>query len=80
MRIVITLRSDSNGNVVLNKLYTMTQLQASFSVNNVALVNGRPKLINLKEILQAFVGHIAMEVVIRRTRFELAKHANAPTS
>ena len=51
MRIVITLRSDSNGNVVLNKLYKMTQLQASFSVNNVALVNGRPKLLNLKEIL-----------------------------
>ena len=72
MRIVITLRSDSNGNVVLNKLYKMTQLQASFSVNNVALVNGRPKLLNLKEILQAFVDH-RHEVVIRRTRFELGK-------
>lgn len=72
MRIVIKLKSDANANVVLNKLYKMTQMQASFSVNNVALVNGRPKTLNLKEILQAFVGH-RHEVVIRRTKFELRK-------
>jgi DNA gyrase subunit A len=72
MRIVIKLRSDANANVVLNKLYKMTQMQASFSVNNVALVNGRPKTLNLKEILESFVAH-RHEVVIRRTRFELGK-------
>lgn len=72
MRIVIRLKSDANANVVLNKLYKMTQMQASFSVNNVALVNGRPKLLNLKEILQAFIEH-RHEVVIRRTKFELRK-------
>lgn len=72
MRIVIKLKSDANANVVLNKLYKMTQMQASFSVNNVALVNGRPKLLNLKEILQAFIDH-RHEVVIRRTKFELRK-------
>lgn len=73
MRIVIQLRSDANANVMLNKLYKMTQLQSSFSVNNVALVNGRPKLLNLKEILQEFLKH-RHEVVIRRTKFELAKN------
>lgn len=72
MRIVIKLKSDANANVVLNKLYKMTQMQASFSVNNVALVNGRPQTLNLKEILQAFVDH-RHEVVIRRTKFELRK-------
>ena len=72
MRIVIRLKSDANAHVVLNKLYKMTQMQASFSVNNVALVNGRPKLLNLKEILQAFIDH-RHEVVIRRTKFELGK-------
>lgn len=72
MRIVIRLKSDANANVVLNKLYKMTQMQASFSVNNVALVNGRPKLLNLKDILQAFIDH-RHEVVIRRTQFELRK-------
>jgi len=72
MRIVIKLKSDANANVVLNKLYKMTQMQASFSVNNVALVNGRPKLLNLKEILQAFIDH-RHDVVIRRTKFELRK-------
>lgn len=70
MRIVIRLKSDANANVVLNKLYKMTQLQASFSVNNVALVNGRPQLLNLKQLLEAFIDH-RHEVVIRRTRFEL---------
>ncbi|MDE6130223.1 MAG: DNA gyrase subunit A, partial [Muribaculaceae bacterium] len=72
MRIVIQLRSDANSNVVLNKLYKMTQMQASFSVNNVALVNGRPRTLNLKELLQAFIDH-RHEVVIRRTQFELRK-------
>ncbi len=72
MRIVIKLKSDANANVVLNKLYKMTQMQASFSVNNVALVHGRPKTLNLKEILSAFIDH-RHEVVIRRTRFLLGK-------
>ncbi len=64
MRIVIRLKSDANANVVLNKLYKMTQMQASFSVNNVAIVNGRPKTLNLKEILQAFIDH-RHDVVVR---------------
>ena len=72
MRIVIKLKSDANSNVVLNKLYKMTQMQASFSVNNVALVNGRPKTLNLKELISEFVAH-RHEVTIRRTRFELRK-------
>ena len=72
MRIVIKLRTDANSNVVLNKLYKMTPMQSAFSVNNVALVNGRPKLLNLKAIVQAFVDH-RHEVVVRRTRFELTK-------
>lgn len=72
MRIVIKLKSDANANVVLNKLYKMTQMQASFSVNNVALVGGRPRTLNLKEILEAFISH-RHDVVIRRTKFRLAK-------
>lgn len=72
MRIVIKLKSDANANVVLNKLYKMTQMQASFSVNNVALVHGRPKTLNLKEILEAFIDH-RHDVVTRRTQFELRK-------
>ncbi len=72
MRIVIKLKSDANANVVLNKLYKMTQMQSSFSVNNVALVNGRPKMLNLKQMLEAFIDH-RHEVVIRRTKFELRK-------
>ncbi len=72
MRIVIKLKSDANSNVVLNKLYKMSQLQASFSVNNVALVGGRPKLLNLKDLLQSFIDH-RHEVVIRRTKFDLAE-------
>ena len=72
MRIVIKLKSDANANVVLNKLYKMTQLQASFSVNNVALVGGRPRTLNLKELLEAFVEH-RHEVVIRRTKYRLSK-------
>ena len=72
MHIAIDIKRDANAKVILNKLYKMTQLQTSFSVNNVALVNGRPKTLNLKELLQAFVEH-RHEVVIRRTRFELKK-------
>lgn len=72
MRIVIKLKSDANANVVLNKLYKMTQMQASFSVNNVALVNGRPQTLNLKQILEQFVLH-RRDVVTRRTRYELRK-------
>lgn len=72
MRIVIELKKDANANVLLNKLYKMSQLQSAFSVNNVALVDGVPKLLNLKQILQAFVAH-RHEVVIRRSRFRLKK-------
>ena len=72
MRIVIKLRADANSSVVLNKLYKMTQMQASFAVNNVALVHGRPKTLSLKELLQAFIDH-RHEVVIRRTKFRLGK-------
>jgi DNA gyrase subunit A len=72
MRIVIKLKSDANANVLLNKLYKMTQMQASFSVNNVALVDGRPRTLNLKELLETFVAH-RHEVVIRRTKFRLGK-------
>lgn len=72
MRILIKLKSDANANVVLNKLYKMTALQSSFSVNNVALVNGRPRTLNLKDLLEAFVDH-RHDVVIRRTKYELRK-------
>ncbi len=72
MRIVIKLKSDANANIVLNKLYKMTQMQASFSVNNVALVNGRPQTLNIKQLLQAFVDH-RHDVVIRRSKFLLSK-------
>ena len=72
MHIAIDIKREANANIVLNKLYKMTQLQTSFSVNNVALVNGRPRTLNLKELLQAFVEH-RHEVVIRRTRYELKK-------
>lgn len=72
IKIDIDLKRDANSKVVLTKLYKMTALQTSFSVNNVALVNGRPKTLNLKELLRAFVDH-RHEVVIRRTKFELRK-------
>ncbi|MCM1164047.1 MAG: DNA gyrase subunit A [Muribaculaceae bacterium] len=72
MRILIKLKSDANANVVLNKLYKMTQMQASFSVNNVALVNGRPRTLNLRDLIKEFVDH-RHEVVVRRTRYELKK-------
>ncbi len=72
MRIVVTLKSDANANVVLNKLYKLTAMQSSFAVNNVALVHGRPRTLNLKEIIQSFNEH-RREVVLRRTRFQLKK-------
>lgn len=72
IHIAIDVKRDANARVVLNKLYKLTQLQTSFSVNNVALVNGRPRTLTLKDILVAFVDH-RHEVVIRRTRFELRK-------
>ena len=72
MRIVIDVKRDANAGVVLNKLFKMTALQSSFSVNNIALVNGRPKCLNLKDMIKCFVDH-RHEVVIRRTQFELRK-------
>ena len=72
MRIVVDVKRDANSGVVLNKLYKLTALQSSFSVNNIALVNGRPRQLNLKDMIKAFIEH-RHEVVIRRTRFELKK-------
>lgn len=72
MRIVIDVKRDANASVVLNKLYKMTELQSAFSVNNIALVNGRPKTLNLKQLLEAFIEH-RHEVVLRRTCFDLNK-------
>jgi len=71
-RIVIVLRKDAIPNIVLNKLYKYTALQTSFSVNNIALVNGRPELLNLKQIIGHFVDH-RHEVIVRRTQYELKK-------
>ena len=72
MRIVYVLKRDAIPNIVLNTLYKYTALQSSFSVNNIALVNGRPKLLNLKDIIQHYVEH-RHEVVVRRTQYELKK-------
>ena len=72
MRIVVDCKKDANANVILNKLFKMTALQSSFSVNNIALVKGRPKLLNLKECVKYFVEH-RHDVTIRRTKFELRK-------
>ena len=72
MRVVYVLKRDAIPNIVLNKLYKYTALQSSFSVNNIALVQGRPKLLNLKEMIHYFVEH-RHEVVVRRTKFELKK-------
>ncbi|NDV59976.1 DNA gyrase subunit A [Bacteroides sp. 519] len=72
MRIVIDIKRDANANVVLNKLYKMTALQTSFGVNNVALVNGRPRTLNLLDMISNFVDH-RHEVVIRRTQYDLRK-------
>ncbi len=71
-RIVIVLRKDAIPNIVLNKLYKYTALQTSFSVNNIALVNGRPELLNLKQLIKHFVNH-RHDVVVRRTQYELKK-------
>ena len=70
MRIVIDIKKDANSNVVLNTLFKQTALQSSFSVNNIALIKGRPRLLNLKDMIEAFVEH-RHEVVIRRTKYEL---------
>ena len=72
MRIVYILKRDAIPNIVLNMLYKYTSLQSSFSVNNIALVNGRPELLNLKQLLGHFIDH-RHEVVVRRTTFELKK-------
>jgi len=72
MRIVYILKRDAIPNIVLNKLYKYTGLQTSFSVNNIALVNGRPEQLNLKQLIHYFVEH-RHEVVVRRTKFELKK-------
>ncbi|MBF8150046.1 DNA gyrase subunit A [Winogradskyella sp. F6397] len=72
MRIVYVLKRDAIPNIVLNKLYKYTALQTSFSVNNIALVNGRPELLNLKDLIHYFVEH-RHEVVVRRTKYELRK-------
>lgn len=72
MRIVYELKRDAVPNVVLNTLFKFTQLQSSFSVNNIALVNGRPQMLNLKDLIHYFVEH-RHDVVVRRTKFELRK-------
>jgi len=72
MRIVYILKRDAIPNIVLNTLYKYTALQSSFSVNNIALVNGRPQMLNVKEMIHYFVEH-RHEVVVRRTRFDLKK-------
>jgi DNA gyrase subunit A len=72
MRVVYILKRDAIPNIVLNKLYKYTALQSSFSVNNIALVNGRPKMLNLKEMIHYFVEH-RHDVVVRRTTYELRK-------
>ena len=72
MRIVIDVKRDANANVILNKLYKMSSLQTSFSVNCIALVNGRPQLLSLKDCIRCFVEH-RHDVVIRRTKYELRK-------
>ena len=72
MRIVIDVKRDANANVILNKLFKMTALQSSFSVNNIALVKGRPRLLSLRECVKYFVEH-RHDVTLRRTRFDLRK-------
>ena len=72
MRITIFVKKDASANVVLNTLFKNTQLQTSFAVNNIALVNGRPQLLNLKDLIHHFVDH-RHDVIVRRTRFDLKK-------
>lgn len=76
MRIVVDVKRDANANVLLNKLFKLTALQSSFSVNCIALVNGRPRLLSLKECVKYFVEH-RHDVTIRRTQFELKKARGA---
>ncbi|MBO7462884.1 MAG: DNA gyrase subunit A, partial [Bacteroidales bacterium] len=70
MRVVVTLKQGAIANVVVNKLFKLTQFQTTFNVNNIALVKGRPKLLNLKELIVCFVDH-RLDVVVRRSRYEL---------
>jgi DNA gyrase subunit A len=72
MRVVYEIKRDANAAIVLNNLYKYTSLQTSFSVNNIALVNGRPMMLNLKDMIKHFVNH-RHEVVVRRTKYELAE-------
>lgn len=72
VRVVIKLKKDANSNVVLNMLYKYSPLQSSFSINNVALVNGRPRTLNLKDLIKYFVEH-RHDVIVRRTKFDLEK-------
>ena len=72
MRIVIKMKIGTNSSVLLNKLYKMTDLESAFSVNNIALVDGRPRLLNLKDLIKYFVRH-RHNVIVRRTRFDLNK-------
>src|SRR5512140_1673874 len=72
MRIVIELKKDANADIILNQLYKLTPMQESFGVIMLAIVDNRPKLLNLKQALQVFVGH-RKDVVTRRTVFELRK-------
>ncbi|MGM9736496.1 MAG: DNA gyrase subunit A [Candidatus Cryptobacteroides sp.] len=72
VRVIIRLKKDANSNVVLNTLFKYTPLQSSFSINNVALVNGRPRLLNLKDLIKYFVRH-RHDVIVRRTKFDLDK-------
>jgi DNA gyrase subunit A len=72
MRVVIILKKDASANVVLNHLYKLSSLQTSFNVNNIALVKGRPKMLNTKDLIDHFVRH-RHEVILRRTRFELSQ-------
>ena len=72
MRIVIEVKRDCNSNVLLNKLFKFSQLEYAFNVNNIALVNGRPKLLNMKELIAEFV-KFRHDVITRRTKYELRK-------
>ena len=72
MRIVVDVKRDANANIILNKLFKMTALQSSFSVNCIALVNGRPRLLSLYDCVKYFVEH-RHDVTIRRTKFDLNK-------
>lgn len=78
LRVVYELKNDAIPNVVLNLLYKYTALQTSFSVNNIALVHGRPEQLNLKDIIHHFVEH-RHEVIVRRTQFELKKRKRKST-